>query len=44
LPMLKLVSDYDPGEKGAFSTRIETFMEMIRGKNGLQEPAHALRI
>jgi len=44
LPMLKLVSDYDPGEKGAFNTRIETFMEMIRGKNGLQEPAHSLRI
>ncbi len=30
LPMLKLVSDYDAGERGGFSTRIETFIESIR--------------
>ncbi|MCX5999044.1 MAG: 2-hydroxyacyl-CoA dehydratase family protein [Chloroflexi bacterium] len=30
VPMLKLQSDYDAGERGQMSTRIETFMEMVR--------------
>ncbi len=34
-PMLKLVSDYDAVERGQMSTRIEAFMEMVRGRNGL---------
>ena len=31
VPMLKLQSDYDPGERGQLSTRIEAFIEMLRG-------------
>jgi len=30
VPMLKLASDYDPVERGPMSTRIETFIEMVR--------------
>jgi benzoyl-CoA reductase/2-hydroxyglutaryl-CoA dehydratase subunit BcrC/BadD/HgdB len=30
VPMLKLQSDYDAVERGAMSTRIETFIEMVR--------------
>jgi len=30
LSMLKLASDYDPVERGSFSTQIETFIEMVR--------------
>ncbi len=32
LSMLKLVSDYDSGERGGFSVRIETFLESIRSQ------------
>jgi len=31
LPMLKLESDYDTSEKGPFKTRIETFVQIMRG-------------
>jgi benzoyl-CoA reductase/2-hydroxyglutaryl-CoA dehydratase subunit BcrC/BadD/HgdB len=31
LPMLKIESDYDTSEKGPFKTRIETFVQIIRG-------------
>jgi len=31
LPMLKIESDYDTSEKGPFKTRIETFVQIMRG-------------
>ena len=30
IPMIRLMSEYDPGESGALRTRIETFIETIR--------------